>query len=203
MPGNGESVGFFFSCRQIKQEMQHEALKEFQSVHDNIALVAHRIPRAFLLDNAEAVCRDLSLSVALPEPQFLGNRELNEILVLLYALPLSRLHIRFGKAVYTAPGFFRRRQDPEYLLKLATRDYFDDCMHRGKVNCQTVIFTLESLAEKSGGRVRSTTLYNIAKPENIPYSLTIVETKENEQSERIFSSLSRFKPKVGNSGGTG
>jgi hypothetical protein len=77
-------------------------------------------------------------------------------------------------------------------LKSLDRSIFEDFAERGQVNCKAVTFTLESLVDADGGRTDDWTLENHLG-NGVPYNLKIVHDKEGRQSERTYSSDTRFK----------
>jgi hypothetical protein len=62
----------------------------------------------------------------------------------------------------------------------------------GQVNCKAITFTVEALAEVEGGRVKATCLQNKLK-NGVPYTMNIVQDKEDRQSERTYLSVTRWR----------
>jgi hypothetical protein len=213
MPGKGEWVGCFFTCRQIKQEMQHEALKQYEPFHKELVARFKSVHSATIAESAQDVCRTLALTISLPDPrgcsfprrrQSLQDHGFDMLFLMLYSLPLNKLDITFqdeasirgssqraGVIFARGPGMGRVMRPSNF--KHLTGQIFDPYMRKEKINCRQVMFTLEALAKQKDGMTKSITLRNFASPELIPYSLTIVETASEGVSRRTFTSPSRFK----------
>ncbi|KAH7413706.1 hypothetical protein DE146DRAFT_638378 [Phaeosphaeria sp. MPI-PUGE-AT-0046c] len=109
----------------------------------------------------------------------------------LCGLYLDRLQVLFEDG---SPQREDAQDDEEYLTVKSLQPYlFQNYVQAGKVNCRTVTFTVQRLAEAEGGRDKSTTLDMADEKTGIAYTMTIVQDKEERQVERGFSSETRFK----------
>ena len=63
----------------------------------------------------------------------------------------------------------------------------------GIVNCAAITFTLKALTDPRLDQKKSTTLENKFLDSGVPYQLTILQEKNGRQSERSYSSATRFK----------
>lgn len=80
-----------------------------------------------------------------------------------------------------------------FTVKSLDPRLFDEYVDEGKVNCRTVIFTVQELANAKGGRHKSTTLDMSDEKTGISYTMTIVQDDEEIQVEREFVSDTRFR----------
>lgn len=178
----------------------------------------HLPPRFLSLHQQFRRCGQSQFSLHVrPECSCEGN--LGDTLEHLYGLYLDRLQVLFGDHLsqheddpsQRGDGSSNHRrivatadeQDNEdvkddsknrrFTVKSLDPRLFDEYVDAGKVNCRTVIFTVQELANAEGGRHKSTTLDMSDEKTGISYTMTIVQDDEEIQVEREFVSDTRFR----------
>ncbi|KAF1968765.1 hypothetical protein BU23DRAFT_602041 [Bimuria novae-zelandiae CBS 107.79] len=200
--------GAYFTCRQMHWEIRNEVppQKAFDEVVDLVAKCSHRNSTAF--GHAAGLMVLATLTVA---PGFLSSPfDLLQEVVLtmdkgslachltppplgctmlsrLYSCYLKRLQIVLTGTVsnhYALPYGDMKSTDRKLIAPFAAR---------GEINCVTITYTLQALAAAQNGRVNTTTIENTFADLCIPYQLTIVQDRAGRQTERSYTSATRFK----------
>jgi hypothetical protein len=101
-----------------------------------------------------------------------------------------KLHLRHLTIIWT-----HNPEQNDQIKDLKSFTHPLDSAKLGNVNCRSLTFCVEALAEAEGGRTKATTLKNTLDrmPNGLPYLLEIVQDAEDRQSERTFTSASRWK----------
>lgn len=192
-------MGAYFTCRQIHQEMR-DALKPEHDLSKHLSSIRDSWPPAHPvsadpgpLHQVFGLVQDVTVCMPIPRPNHHGC--FSAILESVYSLWLDRLYI-------TMTGNARDRAVlPWGDLKSLPPRLFADFVAKGKVNCRSVTFTLQELADVEGGREIETSLETVLDGTNVSCILTIVQDKRERQSERTYFSAMRFKapPSAGTS----
>ncbi|KAF2269502.1 hypothetical protein CC78DRAFT_540042 [Lojkania enalia] len=197
-------TGAYFVCRQIQTEMKAHLKPErdvpllLGSIQDGWihspsqpwgrAIDANRQP------NITAICGPTNdhlgllahVAVTMPSSH-LSCTCLHQTLAALYKIYLEHVTI-----VITG---YEPRLGTYGDLKSMNPALFLEYMCAGKVNCKKVTFSIEHLVNEKGGRHKATPLDMCDGPQGIPYVMTIVQNKIGKQSEKTFSSPTRFRPR--------
>ncbi|KAF2191996.1 hypothetical protein K469DRAFT_719062 [Zopfia rhizophila CBS 207.26] len=199
-------LGFYFTCRQIQSEIEDhkKPQKDILSYIEGIRNRWSYYEPVLITPGEPSFGLLLHLTISSPAT-FLhklvsfagGQSSLSDISASLYKLYLNNL--TFVQQEGEADTSTARRTStffgPYCDLKSLDNRIFYNFMVEGRVNCKSVTFTIERLVNEEGGRDRSTPLDNIAEG-NIPFTLTIVQNKRDQQVERTYSSPTRFRPSL-------
>ncbi|KAF1948265.1 hypothetical protein CC80DRAFT_556495 [Byssothecium circinans] len=188
-PDHLQWLGGYFTCRQLQSEIRdHLKPEESLEVYTNLTCPWHQdIPVVILpAPSFEQFGLVQELTVRIPIPRISSTFCCSRVLITLYALYLNNLNVVFT-------GDIKHRL-PYGDLKSVKSEFFLDAVERGLVNCKAVTFTLDFLANIEDGRVKTVKLENELKKSRVVYSLVITQDKKDQQSERTYSSASRFKP---------
>jgi hypothetical protein len=101
-----------------------------------------------------------------------------------------KLHLRHLTIIWT-----HNPEQNDQIKDLKSFTHPLDSAKLGSVNCRALTFRVEALAEAEGGRTKVTTLENTLdrRASGLPYTLEIVQDAADRQSERTFTSASRWK----------
>ncbi|KAF2646683.1 hypothetical protein P280DRAFT_512841 [Massarina eburnea CBS 473.64] len=186
-------LGAYFTCRQLHVEMRkhlkpEDALPGVTSLtcqnHQTDPIVISPAPS---FDNFGVI---QELTVRIPIPDCYNNRRwcCSQFFHSIYLLYLHQLNIILtGPIPDELPYGDLKSLDPILFVKYA---------EQGQVNCKTIKFTLDCLANADSGRVHTIVLENELRGSRAPYTLAITQDNEDRQSERTFSSVTRFKRAV-------
>ncbi|KAF2677644.1 hypothetical protein K458DRAFT_423714 [Lentithecium fluviatile CBS 122367] len=185
---NGSNwLGVYLTCRQLNLELR-DALKPENDVENITGITCNgrgHNPRIVISNPAYerfGLIQEVTISMPIPGRFFCCGEALER---------LYKLWLRHLRVVLTGEddgGSMMVYDD----LKSFHPSIFIYFAEQGQVNCKAVTFTLESLADAEEGRSLSTSLENTLR-NGVPYTLKIVQDKDGQQSERTYSSASRFK----------
>jgi len=183
--------GAYFTCHIMHTEMrEHSKLKK--EVEDNVNYMraihtkgtSTNIIPDFTLQSLELFGLLHGITLVLPMPTS-DDPFLMGILKPVYQLYLDNVTLIWN----IDENWPRRRSIGD--LKGLSRSVLMNYISIGKVNCKKVTVSISQLANAEGGREKSTDL-----PMNegdVPYTVTIVQDRDERQVEKIFFSPTRFK----------
>ncbi|KAF1993488.1 hypothetical protein P154DRAFT_527724 [Amniculicola lignicola CBS 123094] len=188
--GADDWTGLYYSCWQTVDEMQGY-LKPLQGVKDFLDTEEERWnewhggwPLRALPRYSFGVLVEVSLSL----PANLVHDRNLELITFNRLSPLFKLYI--NHLVLKLPGI------PHGDLKSIPRAWHAYYDRFQQLNCKTLTITLEHMVGAEGGRSKSTSLDNTFKCKGcvIPYTLTIVQDKDDDHVEKVYHSATRFRP---------
>ncbi|KAF2648897.1 hypothetical protein K491DRAFT_698537 [Lophiostoma macrostomum CBS 122681] len=196
-------TGAFFTCRQMQLELKKESQPQHLATHiacgkavnEKYPEVVKIDSKLFMIDATPStigLIRRVTLHVYIEHVR-LGSFavKFHEILVYLYKFFLDSLTINF---VGESEDFSRTYLPYGGGIKGLRDSLFYDYVTRGQINCKSVTFSLDQLANVEGGRSKKVPLRISHGTQDISWTMVIMQDDEENQTERQYASPSRFRP---------